>query len=368
MGLGWISNAVRTEGVVWRGGRQPPVLPSPSMAKIVLTCWGSHGDVDPFVGLALGLQARGHEVSVATLEYFRSVITQSGLDFHPIRPKADPSDTALVQRLMDRNRGPEYLLREIIFPGVEAMYEDLGAAIQGADLLISHPLTVAAPILAEERGLPWASTVLAPASFFSVHDLPVLPPAPWLKHLERLGPWVARGLVGLAKGSTARWALPVAALRAKRGLPPGRTPIFDGQHSPHLVLALYSSVLGKPQADWPPNVVVTGHMFHDRAHGVALTPEVEAFLSAGPAPLVFTLGSSAVLVAGPFWDESVTAVEKLGARPMIIWVIAWPGFGMVTMSRPAMPGAARMGSGVRKASSRTVAPPTASRRASTTSS
>ena len=41
-------------------------------------------------------------------------------------------------------------------------------------------------------------------------------------------------------------------------------------------------------------------------------------MAAGPAPLVFTLGSSAVLVAGRFWDESVAVVRELGARGLFL--------------------------------------------------
>ena len=44
---------------------------------------------------------------------------------------------------------------------------------------------------------------------------------------------------------------PVYRLRAELGLPRGEQPLLAGQHSPKLVLALFSSVLGKPQPDWP---------------------------------------------------------------------------------------------------------------------
>ena len=137
------------------------------MARIVLTCWGSHGDIDPFLGLGLALGRRGHRVAIATLEYYRTLIEGAGLAFHPLRPEIDPTDTSLVHRIMDRRRGSEFLLREILFPQVEAMFEDVSAAAVGADLLVSHPVTFATPIVAERRGLPWASAVLAPTSMFS---------------------------------------------------------------------------------------------------------------------------------------------------------------------------------------------------------
>lgn len=288
------------------------------MARIVIFCWGSHGDVDPALGLATGLRARGHSVGIATLDYFRPAVEQSGCDSFPLRPHADPSDTATVQRIMDAKRGPENLLKEIVFPAVRDQYADVQAAAAGADLLISHPLSIAVPIYAEQHGVPWANMVLAPTSFFSPTDMPVLPPAPWLKHLEVLGSWLPRLLVAGGKASTHRWAHAVTAFRRELGLGDGLVPLFDGQHSPQLVLALYSRVLGDPQPDWPKHTVITGYMFHDAVHGAALPDEVTEFLEAGPAPIVFTLGSSAVLSPGEFWKESTTAVRSLGARAVFL--------------------------------------------------
>ena len=108
--------------------------------------------------------------------------------------------------------------------------------------------------------------------------------------------------------------------------------MFEGQHSPELVLALFSSVLARPQKDWPPNVVVTGHVFHDAPHGAALSPELEAFLLRGPAPVVFTLGSSVVMVAGDFWRESIAAVRALGMRAVLL-----TGPGNAAPLRPSLP-------------------------------
>jgi UDP:flavonoid glycosyltransferase YjiC (YdhE family) len=288
------------------------------MARIVIFCWGSHGDVDPALGLAGGLRARGHSVGIATLEYFRTLVGQAGCDYFPLRPHADPSDTATVRRIMDARRGPENLLKEIVFPAVRDQYADVEAAAAGADLLISHPLSIAVPIYAERHGVPWANMVLAPTSFFSPTDMPVLPPAPWLKRLEVLGQWLPRFLVAGGKATTHRWAHEVTAFRRELGLSDGLVPLFDGQHSPHLVLALYSRVLGEPQPDWPPHTVLTGNMFHDVVHGASLGAELADFLTAGEPPIVFTLGSSAVLSPGTFWEESAAAVRTLGVRAVFL--------------------------------------------------
>lgn len=302
------------------------------MARIVIGCWGSHGDFDPSLGLGLGLQARGHAVTIATIAYFEPHVRAAGLGFHAIRPDVRPDDAAIVARIMDGNRGTEFLLRELIFPNLRAMYDDLAPLAATTDLFVSHPLTMAIPMLAELRGIPWASTVLAPISFFSATDAPVVEPVTWFKSLERFGTWPGRFLAGAARTATGMWAGPAHALRASLGLPRGGNPLFDGQHSPHLVLALYSKVLGAPQPDWPAHVVVTGHMFHDATHGTELAPEVARFLDDGPPPVVFTLGSSAILSPGRFWSESLAAVRALGVR-----AVCMVGPGNAEPMRPSLP-------------------------------
>ena len=95
---------------------------------------------------------------------------------------------------------------------------------------------------------------------------------------------------------------PVFDLRRELGLPPGDHPLFEGQFSPALTLALFSRVLAAPQPDWPPNVSVTGFVFYNGPD--ALQPELEAFLNAGDSPVVFTLGTSAVAAAGNFMKKA----------------------------------------------------------------
>ncbi len=73
---------------------------------------------------------------------------------------------------------------------------------------------------------------------------------------------------------------------------------------------------GKPQADWPPNVVITGSVFYNGPE--LLHPELDAFLDAGPPPVVFTLGSSAVAVAGRFYEESLDAMRRLHVRGVLL--------------------------------------------------
>lgn len=297
--------------------------------RIVIASFGSFGDVNPYIGLALGLRARGHVPIIATSAYYRPYVEREGIEFRTVRPDGDPNDRALVARIMDRARGTEFILRELILPALQDSYDDLATAVDGADAIITHPITFAGPILAQERGLPWISTVLAPMSFFSAHDVPVFPPMPWAKRIERV-PGGGRFLVWLAHAITRSWMHPVYALRAAHGLPPGGDPLYEGQHSPELVLGLFSRVLGEPQPDWPPGVRVTGAILHSGSTGQGLSPELEQFLGAGEPPVVFTLGSAAVSAAGRFYEESAAAAERLRVRAVLVT-------GAHADNRPARP-------------------------------
>ncbi len=298
--------------------------------RIVLTTFGSLGDVHPYIAVALGLQARGHEVLIATSDYFRQKIEAHGIGFRPVRPDRPDLDANpdLARRIMDARKGGEYIIRDMMMSVLQESYEDTLAAAEGADLLVSHVLTFTTRLVAEKKGIPWTSTFLQPMGFFSAYDPPVLAPAPYLSRLRFLGPTFHRLLFRCARWSVRSWSEPWHRLRAEIGLPPtSECPLFEGQHSPFLVLAMFSPLIAAKQPDWPLHTVVCGFPFHDQ-DSASLSPELVRFLEAGPSPLVFTLGSSSALAAGPFYEHSAAAAKLLGRRAILI-------LGDDTRNRPA---------------------------------
>lgn len=288
------------------------------MARILITTFGSYGDVNPYVGLGIELRRRGHEPILAMPGVYREAVEREGLDFRAIRPDVNTADHALIRRLMDPARGTEAIFGEWLLPSLRATWEDLLAASDGVDLVVTHPASLLGPVVAEVRRRPWVSTVLAPMSFFSVTDPVVPPPAPWVHAWLQRSPALSRLFVRLADRMTRRWARPVQELRASLGLARGANPILAGQHSPHLVLALFSSVLAQPQPDWPPRTVVTGPILYNGAAEPSISRELERFLASGPAPVVFTLGTSAVEAAGSFYEVSAKAIRALDRRAVLL--------------------------------------------------
>lgn len=288
--------------------------------RILLCTFGSLGDLHPYLALGVELKRRGHAAVVATHPHYRAKIEAFGLEFHAVGPPAPegPEYVAMMDRLMDERRGPE-VVTAMFMNALRQTYDETLEAAQGSDLVVTHPLTFGAIAAAEILGISWVSSVLAPLSFLSAHDPPALPVMPGLARLRRLGPRFFRAVYGSAKRRVEGWVQPYHDLRRELGLPPVRDAMFEGSHSPRLVLAMFSRVMGEPQPDWPPRTVVTGICFHDDdGEDEQENRRLETFLESGEPPICFTLGSSAVWKAGAFYREAIDAAGRLGRRAVLL--------------------------------------------------
>jgi rhamnosyltransferase subunit B len=287
--------------------------------RIVLTTFGSYGDIHPYMAIATELRSRGHLPVIATSELYREKMQTAGFDFFPVRPHIPPpqeQDAAMMEKVMDPKSGSGFLFNEMLFPFVRDGYEDLLRAIDGADLLLTHPISLAGPLVAQKTGIPWVSSVLAPASFLSAYDPPVPPFWPWMRHVQLFGPRFVAAFFNQAKKYYRNKSY--EEFRSELGLPDRGNPVFEGQHSPTLILALFSALFAAAQPDWPPQTRVTGFAFYDGRNELEMPRELTEFLDEGPPPIVFTLGSSAVWVARDFYRESIAAAKLLNRRAVLL--------------------------------------------------
>lgn len=299
------------------------------MKRIVFATVGSLGDLHPYIAIGRALLTLGHHPVIATTDRYRDVVCEQGIEYAPLRPDEAQFGglESVAARLFDPLRGPAYLIGEMVMPHVREQYADIAAACAGAHLLVTHPLTLAGPLVCEKTGLPWVSSVLAPISLLSCTDPPLLASS-WLARLaRRLGSRPCRWCLHLGANLVRRWERPLDALRAELGLPRAVHPaLLRGQFSPRLNLALFPPLLARPRDDWPPRTELPGFAGFD---GPATTPEqqaeLDAFLSAGEPPLVFALGSSVVMVAGDFWAQAIAAASTLGRRAILLTGGHWRG-------------------------------------------
>jgi UDP:flavonoid glycosyltransferase YjiC (YdhE family) len=294
--------------------------------KVVLATVGSLGDLHPFIALGRALRARGADVVIACALEYKPKIEAAGLKFCAVRPSFEDMQTrlnldraALTRAVLAQGA---FLFRELVVPGVRVAYEDMLPLVADADLVLTSSLCFGARLACERCAVPWIGIVLQPMMFLSAFDMPVIPKAQWLSRvLRRLGAPATAIVLGMLKHAVGRLLRPIHALRREIGLAQSRqNPLFEGQFSAAGAIALYSEVLGGIRADYPQPTSIAGFAWFDSEDGTAprLEPELLAFLAAGAAPLVFTLGSLVVHDPGSFYRESLAAARLLGMRAVLV--------------------------------------------------
>lgn len=280
---------------------------------------GSLGDLHPMIALGLELRRRGHTPVINTWKGYEEKIAELGLEFRPLRPDVDQSDRVLLKRAMDARTGPEMVIRELVFPNLRDMYDDLVEACDGADLMLNGEIVYVAPSVAEVTGIKWISTSLAPLSMFSSYDPSVYPTAEFLEYLRPLPAVFHRALFQFMRWTIRDWFGPLKQFRRDLGLSEDVDPVFEDKYSSLLHLALFSKAIGKPQPDWFSPTLQTGFCFYDESESATIPAGLAEFFEAGEPPIVFTLGSAASLDPGDFFEESIKAAKLLGRRAVLLY-------------------------------------------------
>jgi UDP:flavonoid glycosyltransferase YjiC (YdhE family) len=196
------------------------------------------------------------------------------------------------------------------------------AASQGADAIVGLSFAVGAAIAAERLSLPHVAVSLQPTTVFSAYDPPFLPRVPWLRPAGGgLQLWLNRITLALGRQTTAPWTRRINHIRRDLGVGPAKGDIFfDALAGADLALGLYSPVLSQRQPDARSNFHVVGYAPYDsEAGGPPTLPEpLRRFLDDGEPPLVFTLGSAVVNIAGDFYRQSLRAARSLGRRSVLL--------------------------------------------------
>lgn len=286
--------------------------------RILITAAGSHGDIHPFLGIARALAERGHDVLMAANEYYRPVIAEEKIRFQPIGEAFDLRALASMPDVMHHWRGPQIVVERLMIPHMRATLALLPGLLrrERIDLVLHHHICLSVPWVCEQAGVPCATGVLAPMMWQSPGDPILVSPlmstfAPrWFSHFTgAVIPLVIR----------MRMDPTINRFRESVGLPRSRD-FFTGQaRSGAAVLGLWSPVMRGPLPTDPPGSVITGVPWHDRAQDQEHPPaDVERFLSSGEPPILFSLGTAAVHVAGPFFHAAAEACRIMGRRGMLL--------------------------------------------------
>jgi len=286
-------------------------------ARFILVPLGSWGDVYPFLWLGAALASRGHDVRVLTNPPFAEAVQAAAL--HPVIYGAmEQYETVLRDPdLHHPRRGfsliarhSEALAREMI-PLIQAEHAP------GRTLLMGAGIAFGAGIAAEAFQIPVVTVQMQPAVFLSVEDPPVIRAR--MERLREAPRWVVRSLYALGYLQTDRLLAPwMNRVRRELGLRnPVRRILRDYWMSPLRVLALFPDWFAKKQVDWPPQTIVTRFPLYDEGDRMPLDPEVETFLAAGDAPVLFTPGSANVQAAR-FFQVAAEVSARLERRALFV--------------------------------------------------
>jgi rhamnosyltransferase subunit B len=294
------------------------------MARIVITTFGSSGDLNPFLALALGLRASGHDVVFAVEEGFRASVESAGFPVRPMTGDAMGTMSRYTDDIITKStpvQSVRILVEKYLAPTLRAKIADLRAATTDADLLISSMPALAASFVADLTGIPLLAValtpIMAPSQYIDPSPFPVTLPAGLQRAANRAGWWFGMWVVGRMLDT------PVNEIRAEYGLPRRRNWMYTVASNSSAVGAAVavSPAFCPPPPDWPSSVRETGFLFWDRPASWREPPELTDFLS-GSAPVVaVSTGSMSPGIArafAAFYRASVGAILRVGARAMVI--------------------------------------------------
>ncbi|WP_275947147.1 glycosyltransferase [Streptomyces sp. T21Q-yed] len=272
--------------------------------------YGSRGDVEPMVGLAVRLRALGAEVQMCAPPDFEELLEGFGL---PLVPIGWPVRAMTKGAVTGTAPMPAKTLPQRAAELVASTYDAVAPVAEGCDVLVatgSLPAGAAGRAVAEKLGIPYVFVSYFPSYLPSPHHPP----------LE----WPGRPLPPDVTDNRVLWDLNTESLnalfgdavndhRASIGLPPVNN-IRDHVLSDRPLLAA-DPVL----APWPEpadlDVVQTGAWI--RPDQRPLPADLEAFLDAGAPPVYVGFGSIPLRDAQDVSRAAIEAVRAQGHRVLV---------------------------------------------------
>lgn len=283
--------------------------------QCVVSSAGSAGDFLPTLAMGAALRRRGHEVRFVANPFFESRVRNAGLEFIPAGEHSDLYE--IIERNPDWGRpsNAKALLEAFVRPNAESTFHVIRALLREsrADVVVANNVSFGAIWAAAEQRIP---SVL-------VHATPLI----WMSSQaptvfgDRLPPtWLARPMTG-AMRALADWYLTRFLAPIGRKLAPSLEdtsyPAAHGMAALHL--AAWSPAIRAPVPSDPPNSVLCGFVRASAFGGgqPGVPAAAEAFLGAGPPPVVVGLGSVYSLTAGALLTAFAEACRDHGLRCLI---------------------------------------------------
>jgi len=288
------------------------------VASILFATVGSWGDLFPFVGVAAELQRRGHDARIAASPAWRDIVTAAHTEFVPIGRPIGFDEFRQHPEIFGRLPfGLRAALNRFVFDQIDVLTEDLASAMDGVDLVVAHPAQLAAMNIAERFGTRRVVGTIFPSMIPSSYTVPGgSPVGPWSGTLGRVAnkaAWVNASAV-----TALLFDRPINRHRRQLGLDPIRGAIIRlPLQADAMVVMAPPDIVGRPP-DLPHHIVFTSFVGWDGGADRPLTSGTNAFLEAGDAPVLVTLGASSAVAAEDFFDHVTREVVDAGARALVV--------------------------------------------------
>jgi len=292
------------------------------MARIVITTFGSTGDLNPFIALGLALRSNGHDVLFAVEANFEQQLSSLGFPVLVLTGDQAESLGPYSHQIFNSDRpltSLKLLVDRYILPTLPAKVAELREICQEADLLISVASQFAASIVAEMLQIPWIAVILTPSTLPSASIAAQPMRVPLSAPLQRLSNRLSWFLGGIFLRRIVD--KPVNQLRRTLHVPPRSNLMWTGNFSPRFTALAVSSALVPRPHDWPEYVQMTGFCFWDGSEDWQFPETLEAFLHGGKPVVAVTAGTVAPgerALFASYYQTSIESILACGTRALLI--------------------------------------------------
>ena len=293
--------------------------------RIAILTAGSRGDVQPYVGLGVGLQRAGHQVCLPAPEAFRSLITGAGLEFMPVKGLNPQELRRLpeVQAVMRKATRPTAMLTMLRIGQryMADILDEYWGSSKDAELLVASTTALGALDCAEKRGVEHVYAPQQPLAPTRAFPSPFL--APFGVRLDSVLNRPTYYLMYLVLWQVFRTA--INNWRRKMNLPPRSGFSYWRRLQAQVTLCGFSPSILPVPADWPPNHHVTGYWFLDEPPGWQPPADLLRFLESGPPPVYVGFGSMGEDDPTRMTRVVLEALQLGGQRGVLL--SGWSGLG-----------------------------------------
>ncbi len=286
--------------------------------NMLLISNGSRGDINPFISIGLALQRRGHQVTIISVERYRTVIIAAGLDFISCGPEEDYYDPihhpdAYSQRLKATF---VHIADWLLLGPMRSIYEIIAAFDPKDTVLVASNLMLGARLANERLKFPLVTICLQPFTLWSVEQPPVGLNGISLQKVPSIFRKMIYYLLEIRLFD--RYLSPqVNLFRKELGLEEINRICSKWCYSTQKVIGLFPEWFAPPAADWPMHTELAGFVQYDEDSEQPLPPEILQFLDSGSKPILITYGTL-IKQAHEFFEHSLAAARSLGYRCLVL--------------------------------------------------